>query len=474
MSVCIIYNNINRFFKQTVQFRHKIVPHLHHNIHFGHKVIVCKHNLVRSLCLVAVMLTMNTTAVAFTVVLDAGHGGKDPGALGTYSKEKNINLNVVLKLGKLIEANCPGVKVRYTRTTDKFVELAERANIANNAKADLFISVHTNSTAKGNTARGSETYSLSLDRATQNLEVVKRENSVIQYETNRLKYSNSSVENSIINEVIQSQNMRTSALFAKSIQDEYASAGRPNKGVHQAGFLVLRQTAMPSVLTELGFITTPAEEAYLNSEAGINELANSIYRAFRKYISPILMGEEEAAQEQSNSSDDANSNPRPAAPPTEPVATEHANEPSHNQKKETLPQPKTRPQQDKTTSQNNSSQQHNSRAQQQSEPANKSTSQKSPAWDGKYVFKVQICTSNRKLRPDSEQFKGLKDVESYPVMVNGRQQFVHTYGSSTSYAEIRTIRNKIKEKFSDCFIVVFKNGERISGQEASNAFKKQP
>lgn len=431
--------------------------------------------------MVAVMALACTAAQAFTVVLDAGHGGKDPGALGTYSKEKNINLNVVLKLGKLIEKHCPGVNVRYTRTTDKYLKLSERADIANNAKADLFISVHTNSTASGNTARGSETYSLSLDRASQNLEVVKRENSVIQYETNRLKYSNYSVENSIINEVIQSQNMRTSVLFAKSIQDEYAAAGRPNKGVHQADLFVLRQTAMPSVLTELGFISTPSEEAYLNSEAGVTELATAIFRAFKKYISPILMGEENAKQEVAPSANDANSAPQSAAPHTEVAEPANTHEETPAQRNTPAPAPKAKPQEQRpstarqaTADARPKTQQQASKSNSQSDATNKPASPKKGAWDGKYVFKVQICTSNRNLRPDSEQFKGLKDVETFPITVNGRQQFIHTYGSSTSYAEIRAIKNKIKEKFADCFIVVFKNNQRISGQEASAAIKKQP
>ena len=412
-------------------------------------------------CLMA-SFWLSIGASAFTVVLDAGHGGKDPGALGTYSKEKNINLNVVLKLGTLIEQNCSNVKVIYTRKTDKFVELEERANIANNAKADLFISVHTNATASGNTARGSETYSLSLERATANLEVVKRENSVIQYETNRQRYAESSVENFIMNEIIQGNNMRTSAMFAKSIQDEYVRTGRPNKGVHQAGFLVLRKTAMPSVLTELGFISTPSEEAYLNSEAGINELATSIYNAFRKYISPILRGMDTAAGAQPAQSENA-----PA------VEAFVENVDKNESKAESKPADKV--QKDIASKQNPAQGKQQSVAQASAVPAQQNNAtKKSTAANGKYEFKVQICTSARSLRPDSEQFKGLKGVESFPVTLNGRQQYAHTYGNSTSYAEIKAVYAKIKDKFAGCFIVAFKNGQRATPEEYSQAIKKQP
>ena len=407
-------------------------------------------NIYKHLFALILAMVVSLSGSAFTVVLDAGHGGKDPGALGTYSKEKNINLNVVLKLGKLIEQNCRGVKVIYTRKTDKFIELYERADIANNAKADLFISVHTNSTASGNTARGSETYSLSLERATANLEVVKRENSVIQYETNRQRYAAMSVENTIMNEIIQSNNMRTSALFAKSIQDEYVSVGRPNKGVHQAGFLVLRKTAMPSVLTELGFINTPSEEAYLNSEQGITELATCIYNAFRKYISPILRGVEAPAVQ-----------PEPDEKPAfeAPVDVPDANE--------VKPQPKPQPQPQTPTP--------SAKGGEQTPAARQNTSTTSvAARGGQYEFKVQICASSRNLRPDSEQFKGLKGIESHPVTINGRQQYIHTYGSTTSYAAIKDVQAKIKDKFADCFIVVFKDGQRIIGDEANTAKKKQP
>ena len=386
-------------------------------------------------CLIATIV-FSVSANAFTVVLDAGHGGKDPGALGTYSKEKNINLNVVLKLGKLIEQNCRGVKVIYTRKTDKFIELDERANIANNAKADLFISVHTNATAAGNTARGSETYSLSLERATANLEVVKRENSVIQYETNRQRYAATSVENSIMNEIIQGNNMRASALFAKSIQDEYVRFGRPNKGVHQAGFLVLRKTAMPSVLTELGFISTPSEEAYLNSEQGINELATSIFNAFRKYVSPILRGMESADQAE-------------AEPDLKPAQEAASDTPDYNEAPVVEPKPEPKPQVNVTPKPEPKPQprqeQHTAPTQRKADPA---PANKPSASNGKYEFKVQICSSSRNLRSDSEQFKGLKGVESHPITINGRQQYIHTYGSTTSYAEIKAVQNKIKENKS--------------------------
>ena len=151
-------------------------------------------NFRRKLSIILAFTLYVTHSFAFVVVLDAGHGGKDPGALGTYSKEKNINLNVVLRLGKLIKENCRDVTIIYTRQTDKFVELYERANIANNAKADLFISVHTNSTSNNSTT-GTETYFLTLDKAATNTEVVKRENAAIQYETNKQRYAANSLEN---------------------------------------------------------------------------------------------------------------------------------------------------------------------------------------------------------------------------------------------------------------------------------------
>lgn len=227
-------------------------------------------------------------AMPYTLVIDAGHGGKDPGAMNKSGKEKNINLAVALALGKLVEENCKDVKVVYTRKTDVFVELNERANIANRAKADLFISIHTNATAAKVGPRGAETYTLGMHRAADNLAVAKRENSVItlenDYEQKYEGFDPNSSESYIIFELMQDKNMESSVKLAGLIQKQFRStAGRVDKGVHQAGFLVLRATSMPSVLVELGYINNPNDAAYLTSKNGVNAMAKSIYNAFVAY-----------------------------------------------------------------------------------------------------------------------------------------------------------------------------------------------
>ena len=224
----------------------------------------------------------------FVLVIDAGHGGKDNGASGRISKEKNINLSVALAFGRLVENNCPDVKVIYTRTTDIFVTLAGRADIANRNKAHLFVSIHTNSMPPGVTApTGTETYTVGMHSGKENLAVAKRENSVITQEANyRTVYKNfdpNKSESYIIFEFMQDRNMKQSVDLARHIQSAYGDQGRKNKGVHQAGFLVLRATAMPSVLTEVGFISNPEEERFLNSKEGVQKLARALYQGFRAY-----------------------------------------------------------------------------------------------------------------------------------------------------------------------------------------------
>lgn len=272
----------------------------------------------------------------FTVVIDPGHGGRDAGAVGQISKEKDINLKVALAFGKLIEKKDPQVRVIYTRSTDTFVTLQGRADIANRTKANLFISIHTNSLPAGkNSVSGAETYTLGMHRAAENLEVAKRENSVITQEAGYQKtYKNfdpRKSESYIIFEFMQDLHMQQSVDFARRLQKNYAQRGRKNKGVHQAGFLVLRATSMPSVLTELGFISNPEEERFMNSAEGIETLSRSLYEAFRSYRqqyaeqpnatdenkNPLLMADNEPEAFAQPLSTSLNSNLPSAYQPTE-------------------------------------------------------------------------------------------------------------------------------------------------------------
>ena len=244
----------------------------------------------------------------FVLVIDAGHGGKDNGASGRISKEKNINLSVALAFGRLVESNCPDVKVIYTRKSDVFVTLQGRADIANRNKANLFVSIHTNSMPPGVTApTGTETYTVGMHSGKENLAVAKRENSVITQEANyRTVYKNfdpNKSESYIIFEFMQDRNMKQSVDLARHIQSAYGDQGRKNKGVHQAGFLVLRATAMPSVLTEVGFISNPEEERFLNSKEGVQKLARALYQGFRAYRRRAYAANDPIEADESNATD---------------------------------------------------------------------------------------------------------------------------------------------------------------------------
>lgn len=364
----------------------------------------------------------------FTVVIDAGHGGNDPGALGRRGKEKNINLSVALKLGRLIRQNCPDTRVVYTRERDVFVPLHRRAEIANDAKADLFISIHTNSVASRNrSVSGTETYTLGLHRTQENLEVAKKENAVIliedDYKQRYAGFNPNSSESYIIFEFLQDKNMAQSVSFATSVQKCFRNANRTDKGVHQAGFLVLRATSMPSVLIELGYITNPTEEAYLMSEQGSSTLAKSIYRAFLNYKGGKVSSAQLAAE-----------------PETMPTPAEE----------ETAAAPQPQAQTVRTQA-----------------PPKQDMAAASVA--GKPVFKIQILTSDRKLPSRSKLFKGLSPVDSYRE--NGIIKY--TYGADTNYNKIlRLKRNKVDSKFKDAFIIAFKDGQKVNINQAIREFKR--
>ena len=363
----------------------------------------------------------------FTLVIDPGHGGHDSGAVGAMSKEKNINLNVALAFGRLVEANCPDVNVIYTRKTDVFIPLGERANIANRNKADLFISVHTNALPKGRVARGFEVYTLGMHRAADNLAVAKRENSVISLEKDyRQRYQGfdpNSSESYIMFEFIQDRNMSKSVELAKYIQKEAcASAGRNNKGVHQAGFLVLRATSMPSCLIELGFITTPDEERFLNSQDGINRLARGIYNAFAKYKNKHYTSS------------------------VVPYV-----------KEESLPEPDREMMAAQTIE---------SKTAENVIPATEEVPAKEDT-AGMPVFKVQILISNKPLSTNNSLFKGITGVESYV-----EDNYVkYTYGASTDLNKILRVRQHLLEKFPQAFVIAFKDGEKMDVGQAVREFK---
>ena len=236
-----------------------------------------------------IVLTISTLSLmSFTVVIDAGHGGHDAGAIGLVKgvKEKDLNLTVAKRLATKIQQNHPDVKVVLTRETDVFLPLQQRADIANKNHADLFISIHTNA-AENRKAQGAETFILGTDRMEDNLDVAMRENAVMKLEDDQTVYQGfdpNSIESYIIFELMQNQYMDNSLVFAELVQNQFVGTlHRANRGVRQAAFWVLLQSACPSVLVEMGFVSNAEEEKWLASEDGKNSIANGIYTAFQQY-----------------------------------------------------------------------------------------------------------------------------------------------------------------------------------------------
>tara|TARA_Y100000589_G_scaffold332344_1_gene392035 strand:+ start:7628 stop:8965 length:1338 start_codon:yes stop_codon:yes gene_type:complete len=351
------------------------------------------------------------------VVIDAGHGGHDGGCHGSFSNEKDIALAIALKLGEYIELNFPDVEVIYTRKTDVFVPLYERAKIANKANADLFICIHVNSGQPA--AYGTETYVMGLHKTESNLKVAQRENSVILYEDDyQNKYENfdpNSPESYIALTLMQNAYLAQSIDFANKIQTQFRErVGRKDRGVRQAGFLVLHQTAMPSVLIETGFLTNKDEEKFLNSKIGQDYMASAIYRAFKEYKKEL--------EEKMNSSSDNSEQNSDNQQGNEPNASvESSNE----------------------TSENN---------------------------DLGIVFKVQIATSPKKVETLPQNFKGLKNV-SYSEHGGLYRYYV---GNEKSFENAVNLQKKVRDLgYKDAFIVAFENNERIAVSEAVKKLKNQ-
>ena len=402
-----------------------------------------KRQLYTSICLgllTSFFCAGSAEAKNFVVVIDAGHGGHDPGAIGKISKEKNINLNVALKFGKLIQKNCGDVKVIYTRTRDVFIPLDRRAEIANNAKADLFISIHTNALANNRTAKGASTWTLGLAKSDANLEVAKRENSVILYESDyKTRYAGfnpNSAESYIIFEFMQDKYMSQSVHLASLVQKQFRhSCNRIDRGVHQAGFLVLKASAMPSILVELGFISTPEEERYLNSETGTTTLANGIFRAFLTY-----KREQEIR---------LNGSSKTILPEDIPEAIEETVASADTKVKNKVPQSKVNPV---------------SPSPQQVEKAVVNQTERTGI-----VFKIQILTSSRPIAKNDKRLKGLKNVDYYKE----GGLYKYTYGTSPDYNKVVRTKRTIAAQFKDAFIIAFKDGQKTNVNAAINEFKKK-
>lgn len=416
------------------------------------------------------MLVMTSFAAnkRFTLVIDPGHGGHDAGALGAISKEKNINLAVALRFGRYVEQNLPEVRVIYTRTKDVFIPLNERANIANRANADLFISVHTNALPAGKVARGFETYTLGMHRAKDNLDVAMRENSVISmekdYQQRYQGFDPRSSESYIIFEFIQGKNMERSVELARMIQRGVCDgANRPDKGVHQAGFLVLRETSMPGCLIELGFITTPDEERLLNNDSRVDDIARGIYEAFAKYKNKY----DKSVSVPYRASDSEEVNLPKIVPDQEPAPKTRAVTRGEQSKREeaTHEQPRREVKEVKKPEPKREVKKPEQKKDLKKEP--KKEVKKAEVADAP-VFKLQIFVGSRNLRKGDAHFKGETDYDSFQE----GNLVKYTLGASTNYNEIYRMRKEKLEKFPEAFIIAFKNGQKYDVNQAIREFKQ--
>ena len=436
--------------------------------------------------LVMIMMTMaGAVARQFTLVIDAGHGGHDAGAKGAFSYEKNINLKTALAFGRYVEKNCPDVKVIYTRKTDVFIPLHKRADIANKNKADIFISIHTNALPGGKIARGLETYTMGMRRSNEKLSAAQRENAVITYESDYKQqyegYDPNSPESAIMFEFIHDKNMAKSVELAKLVQKNVcATAGRPDKGVRQDVFLVLRETSMPACLIELGFITTPDEERLLNDEQSVDNIARGIYNAFAKYkndnFSDITVPFEAANTEGKakmpelfpTSNDKEQATIKRAAPRNTTPSIAHTTEAAKTLKPKTAETAVKR--QDASAKKPDMAVKAEEAQKKTVEAQKKTVEAKTAIVDEQLpVFKVQIIANQSRLARNSKMLKGQTDTDHF--MEDG--MYKYTVGASNDYNAINRLRQQLNEKFPGCFVIAFKNGKKMNINTAIRDFKNR-
>ena len=446
---------------------------------------------VLALLLALLTIPMMADGRRFTLVIDAGHGGHDFGAPGAVTNEKTLTLRYALAFGRMVEERCPDVRVIYTRKRDVFIKLIDRAEIANRNKADLFMSFHINAVEGNRSARGFQTWTLGRGASTgnkgimENLDVAKRENSVILMEKDYKQVykgiDQNSAESDIMFEFIADKNRERSVELAKLMQREVCRAtGRVNAGAHQNNLAVLRLSSMPSCLLELGFISTPDEERFLNSDAALTLYTQGIFNAFLQYkmrfadkITVPYKADDNTPRALPQIVPDEYRKQQPAAPA--PAATSQSQTAVTRQTAtvdaqrqaatpdtaQTTPAPKAKA---KTSAPASTAPAPVAKT---PAPVVKTPSAPAATPDGRPVFKVQILSSSAFVKAGDKHFKGLAPVDCYQE----GEWYKYTYGASTDYNEISRLRKSILDRFPEAFIVAFKGGQKMNVGQAIREFK---
>ena len=386
------------------------------------------------LTIFSLLFALTISAKQFTVVLDPGHGGKDPGAVGKKGQEKNINLNVALAVGKMITDKHPDVKVVYTRQTDKYVTLQERPNIANNADGDLFISIHTNA-SESTKAYGAETFTLGLSKSQANFEVAKRENSVLLLEEgNKETYQGfdpTSPDSYIMFEFMQSKYIDQSVEIAYYIQKEFVEIKRLDRGVRQAIFWVLHQVKMPSILVELGFITNPNEESFLISDEGQTKMATCIYSAFEKYKHEYDKRTITTPQIVETKTEQPEKQPQSTEKPK--TTTKEKKEKSKGKESDKNPKP--------------------------------TPTEKPETPSSAVTYKIQIFSSRTLIPKNNSDYR---KAEKYQPVTYYTENgwYKYTCGDTHTYADAENRLKEVRQHFKDALLVAFCGDKKISISEA--------